>query len=59
MEKIVVGFLLFIWMVFTLIITFSIVGVMILFPLNENNEPSTWMKIGLSLKENFTTKHEN
>jgi len=50
MEKIVVGFILFIWMVFTLILTFSVIGAIILFPPNKNDEPSTWMEIGLSLK---------
>jgi hypothetical protein len=46
-------------MVFTLIITFSIVGAIILFIPKDNDEPSTWMKIGLSLKENIATKYEN
>lgn len=49
MKTLFLGFMLFIWMLFTLILTFSIIGTC-LFGMRSYGEPSTWMRIGLDLK---------
>ncbi len=47
------GICLIIWMVFTLILTFSIIGLILFFPKDRyvdiENKPSTWMSIGIKL----------
>jgi len=46
------GFMLFLWFIFTLILIFSVVG-MFLFIQAESGRRSTWMQIGLDLKDAY------
>lgn len=51
---------LIIWMLLTIVLAFSIVGLLLFIPIdiNENypNVPSTWMQIGKKLLENVVNK---
>ena len=47
--------LLVLWMLLTMLLTFSLVGIVILTPNGSN--PSTWMYIGRTLIESITNKN--
>ena len=45
------GLCLIVWMIFTLVLTFSIIGMLLFIPHVDykEGEPSTWMEIGRNL----------
>jgi hypothetical protein len=56
--KFPVGFLFFFWLLMTIILTFSVIGLILFIP-NGFNSRSTWMEIGFDLKDkiiNYTEK---
>lgn len=48
MKTLILAFLFVIWMIFTLVLTASIIGLLLFIP--DVTQPSTWMKIGKDLK---------
>jgi hypothetical protein len=56
MKKIGLGILLVIWMIFTLVLTFSLIGLVLLAPGDswENHRHSTWMLVGRELLATLT-----
>jgi hypothetical protein len=54
MKKIGIGTLLTIWILGTLLLTLSLVGLLIFIPSGSyRDDRSTWMKIGVTLTEAF------
>ena len=51
MKKIILGIVLMMWMIFTLVLTFTLVGMWLFIPGDayENYRHSTWMTIGREL----------
>ena len=44
------GLCLIVWMIFTLVLTFSIIGMLLFVPdLDNDGHPSSWMQIGRNL----------
>jgi hypothetical protein len=44
------------WMILTLILTFSLIGIILFIP--NGAQPSTWMKIGLNLLDKIKSENE-
>jgi uncharacterized membrane protein len=49
--------LLVLWMVLTILLTLSIIGIILLMA-NGNQQPSTWMYLGRTLIESITNKND-
>jgi hypothetical protein len=44
------------WMILTIILTFSLIGIILFIP--NGAQPSTWMKIGLNLLDKIKSENE-
>lgn len=52
MKALTIGFCFVLWMIFTLLLTVSLVGMFLFIP--DTYEPSSWMKIGIELLNSLT-----
>lgn len=53
------GLCLIVWMILTLVLTFSIIGMLLFIPDLDDGHPSSWMKIGRNLLNSVVNEKTN